>query len=66
VESAYKSGDLDVRAVITIIILNSIETEKAENSLRNNINDDLKKAWDAAKKVKNKKVKPEKIKRYLA
>jgi hypothetical protein len=62
-ETSYKSGDLDVRAVITMIILNSIENQAPQNALRDKINDDLKKAWDAATKVRNKRVRPEKVKK---
>ncbi|MDR1253741.1 MAG: hypothetical protein LBJ95_01825 [Oscillospiraceae bacterium] len=62
-DNLYKSGDLDVKGIITIIILNSIETENLENTLRENLGDELKKAWDAAKKLKGKKIKPEKVKK---
>jgi hypothetical protein len=61
-DNLYKSGDLDVKGIITIIILNSIE-KNSENTLREHLSDELKKAWDAAKKLKGKKIKPEKIKK---
>ena len=54
----YIYGNLDVRSVITIVILNNINEEN-EEILREYLSDDLKKAWLYAKKIKNKKIKPE-------
>lgn len=54
----YNNGDLDVRSLITIVILNSVE--KNESALVPYLSEDLQKAWDAAKRVKGKDIKPEK------
>lgn len=54
----YENGSLDVRSVITMVILNNINMDV----FREYISDDLKKASSYAIKYKNKKVKPEKIK----
>ena len=57
----YDYGDLSVRSVITIVILNSIP-EKDREFMNEYLNDDMKKAWACALKFKDKKVKPEKEK----
>lgn len=59
---AYENGDKDVRSIVTIIILNSVESEREKNKVMELISDELKKAWVAADKFKYKKVKPEKVK----
>lgn len=56
----YSSAGIDVRSIITMAILNNIENEEC---LRNNLSDELKTAWNFAKKYKGKKVKPEKEKK---
>ncbi len=53
----YSSGTLDVRSIITMVILNHLECPDA---LKPFITPELQTAWDAAKKYKDKKVKPEK------
>lgn len=58
----YHSGTLDVRSVITMGILNGINDKIAEDNLRNAVSDELSKAWNASRKYKGKKVKPEKLK----
>ena len=60
----YDNGNLDTRACITIVILNSVCdcSEKAIEKLQKNLSEDLNHAWKAAKKYKGKKVKPEKRK----
>lgn len=58
----YNNGDIDTRSIITIVILNSIDTEAKEEKIMEYLSDDLKKAWTSAKKFKNKQVKPEKRK----
>lgn len=57
----YNNGDLDVRSLITIVILNSID--KNESVLEQYLSDDLQKAWYAAKQIKDKNIKPEKLKK---
>ncbi|MDR3178559.1 MAG: hypothetical protein LBT82_00680 [Oscillospiraceae bacterium] len=59
--SLYKTGDLDTRSIITMVILNSIKDE--EDKFKEYFEDDLKKAWTAAKKIKGKKISPEKTKK---
>lgn len=60
----YDNGNLDTRACITIVILNSVCdcSEKTIEKLQKNLSEDLNHAWKAAKKYKGKKVKPEKRK----
>jgi hypothetical protein len=59
----YNIGDLDVRALITVIILNSIENKNSQEEILKYLSDELKNAWNEAKKLKGKKIKPEKVKR---
>lgn len=56
----YVAGDMDVRSVITIVILNGIENETALENMKQFFSDDLKKAYVSARKLKGKKIKPEK------
>ena len=56
----YKSGNLDVRSIVTIVILNSIESKKALDSISKNMSEELTKAMKEARKYKGKKVRPEK------
>lgn len=58
----YKNGDMDTRSIITIVILNGVDPQY-EEALKKEMSEDLKKAWDGAKRFKNKKVKPEKPKK---
>ena len=59
----YASGDLDVKSVITILILNNINNENQAESIRQGISDELQRAWNEAIKIKDKKIKPEKPKK---
>lgn len=58
----YNVGDLDVRGIITMVILNSLEGDAMEIA-REGLNPALQKAWKNALKFKGKKVKPEKKKK---
>lgn len=58
----YHSGDLDVRSLVTYIILNSLE-EKDIQRMEEKFSDDLKKAWKASRRFKGKNIKPEKQKK---
>lgn len=58
----YSDGNLDVRGIITIVILRNIENSKKRELLKNYMDDELKKAWKAADNLKGKKIKPEKQK----
>lgn len=57
----YVNGDNDTRAIITIVILNSID-QKYREVIEPMMSADLKKAYVNALKFKGKVVKPEKIK----
>ena len=59
----YASGDLDVKSVITILILNNIKDEKQAENVRKGISDELQRAWTEAIKIKDKNIKPEKPKK---
>ena len=63
ISELYENGNLDVRSIITMVILNGIKGEKEINLAEQMVSDKLKKAWQAASKYKGKKVKPEKIKK---
>ena len=58
----YTNGDADTRAIITIVIINSIP-ESDLGKLDEYLNDNLKKASGYAKKFRGKVVKPEKEKK---
>jgi hypothetical protein len=59
----YVSGDMDVRSIITIVILNGIDGESAVETVRSQLSEELQKSYKAALKFKGKKVKPEKKKK---
>jgi hypothetical protein len=59
----YVAGDMDVRSIITIVILNGIENQTALENMKPFFSDDLKKSHAAALKLKGKKIKPEKKKK---
>ncbi|MVB11288.1 hypothetical protein CAFE_19970 [Caprobacter fermentans] len=59
----YIAGDMDVRSIITIVVLNGIEGERAVEGVRAQMNEDLLKSYKSALKMKGKKVKPEKKKK---
>lgn len=58
----YVSGDMDVRSVITIVILNGLSDRAAEN-IKPLLSEELAKSYKAALKLKGKKIKPEKKKK---
>ncbi|MBE6824839.1 MAG: hypothetical protein E7513_05780 [Ruminococcaceae bacterium] len=60
----YLNGDPDTRAIITIVILNSID-EKHKEVIESLMSTDLLKAYKSALKFKGKKVKPEKVKKVV-
>ena len=59
----YVAGDMDVRSIITMVILNGIESQTAIANMKPLFSDDLKKAFTSALKLKGKVVKPEKKKK---
>lgn len=54
----YDNGNVDVRGLITIVILSSIK-EEYSGVLRNSITEELNKMWNEANNIKGKKIKPE-------
>lgn len=59
----YINGDMDVRSIITIVLLNGIENETAIENMKPLFSDELKKGYTAGRKMKGKNVKPEKKKK---
>lgn len=59
----YDSGDLDTKGIITIVFLNAIEDEKSRENIEEMVSKDLKGSMKEAYKIRNKKIKPEKIKK---
>ncbi|HEX3017662.1 MAG TPA: hypothetical protein VHP31_07420 [Caproicibacter sp.] len=58
----YVSGDMDVRSIITIVILNGI-SDRAAEALQPQFSEELAKGYKSGLKMKGKKVKPEKKKK---
>lgn len=58
----YVSGDMNVRSIITIVVLNGLSAAALEN-LEPQFSDELKRAAASARKWKGKTVKPEKRKK---
>lgn len=58
----YATGDMDVRSIITIVILNGL-SDAALTNMKPLFSDDLKKCHVSALKLKGKKIKPEKKKK---
>lgn len=64
----YEAGDLDVKGIITYILLNSVDDEKFEK-LTSEFTPEIKKTAVASRKLRGKKIKPEKLKKpkkYMA
>lgn len=59
----YVAGDMNVRSIITIVILNGIEDRTALENMKPLFSDELKKGYTAAIKLKGKQIKPEKKKK---
>ena len=60
----YNNGDMDTRSIITMVILNGVEDKYADDFSKL-LSEELQKAWKYAKKMKGKKVKPEKKKKSM-
>ncbi|MBQ8001311.1 MAG: hypothetical protein IJ298_08985, partial [Ruminococcus sp.] len=65
ISTQYANGDMDTRSIITIVILNSIDEQHIEK-FEPLLSEELQKSWKFAKKMKGKKVRPEKQKKSLA
>jgi len=61
-DDMYKNGDLDLRSIITISLLNTMSDE-AFASLRDRVGEELQKDLKYTRKLKDKKIKPEKKKK---
>ena len=60
----YDSGDMDVKSIITMTILNSITGPERIEYVEGLLSDGLKKAWKSARRFIGKEVKPEKESKY--
>ena len=58
-DDMYKNGDLDVRSIVTVSLLNTMSDE-AFASLRDRLGEELQKDIKFTRKLKGKKIKPEK------
>ena len=58
----YRAGNLDVRGIITIVLLNSIEDTDTQQIVYEKLSDELKRAWKSSSKLMGNIIKPEKAK----
>lgn len=68
IEALYNTGDLDVKGIITYVLLNALEDDQY-NEFTAGFEKDVKKIADAARKLRGKNIKPEKPKKpkqYIA
>ena len=63
-EKMYYSGDMDVKSIITMTILNNITGEERMEYVEGLLSADMNKAWRAARRYIGKTVKPEKESTY--
>lgn len=61
-DDMYKNGDMDLRSIVTVSLLNRL-SEGAFASLQENLGDELKKDTKYTRRLKDKKIKPEKKKK---
>ncbi len=61
-DDMYKNGDLDLRSILTVSLLNTMNDE-AFASLRDRVGEELQKDLKYTRKLKGKKIKPEKKKK---
>lgn len=59
----YEHGDMDVRSIITIVLLNGINDQQALGNLSKSFSEDLSRVYAKAKALKGKKIRPEKKKK---
>lgn len=59
----YVAGDMDVRSIITIVILNGVENQTAIDNMKPLFSEDLVKSYVSGLKLKGKVIKPEKKKK---
>ncbi len=68
IASLYDTGDLDVKGIVTYVLLNALDDEQYEQFTAE-FEKDLKKIADASRNLRGKKIKPEKLKKqnkYIA
>ncbi len=65
ISTQYANGDMDTRSIITIVILNGVD-ESNWDKLNALLSEELQKSWKYARKMKGKKVKPERPKKSFA
>ncbi|MEG1426831.1 MAG: hypothetical protein RSC76_03995, partial [Oscillospiraceae bacterium] len=58
----YKDGDMDVRSLISYGLFNGLSDE-AMATVSENFSEELQKLYKCSRKLKNKKIKPEKVKK---
>lgn len=58
----YKNGDLDVRSIVTIVVLNGLSGGAVKN-LEPSFTEEMEKGYRSALRMKGKKVRPEKVKK---
>lgn len=63
-EKMYNSGDMDVKSIITMTILNNITGDERIEYVEGFLSADMNKAWKAARRYIGKEVKPEKESAY--
>jgi hypothetical protein len=63
-ENMYNLGDMDVKSIITMTILNSITGEERIEYVEGFLSSDMCKAWRMARRYIGKEVKPEKESKY--
>ncbi len=61
--SVYSAGDLETKGIITYLLLNSVDDDSRFQSLITAFSDNDKKVAKAARKLRGKKIKPEKVKK---
>ncbi len=59
----YENGDMDVRSIITMVVLNGLEPDTVNEKLVPFFTEDMQKGYKAGFRMKGKKVKPEKVKK---
>ncbi|MDR0738597.1 MAG: hypothetical protein LBF33_00340 [Oscillospiraceae bacterium] len=64
-DGLYKTGDFDTRSIITVVLLCSID-KKNEDKLKNYIDAELEKSWEAMKKINFANISAEKPKKSFA
>lgn len=59
----YENGDMNVRSIITMVVLNGLDGKLVEERLVPSFAEDMLKGYKAGLRMKGKKVKPEKVKK---